>query len=138
MPTQQPLRSDGFHYTHQHRDQEFEDGLRNLMNPIAPVSEGALRESQGADSRSLTNLQMVAVNLCVGCKTSRSKPETPSKGVPTPRARRLRLIYHHHDLGKRATRRPYLRRANKFSIRNSASSVGSTCWSAEFDLFSLI
>ena len=57
MPPQQPLRSDGFHYTHQHRDQEFEDGLRNMMNPIAPVSEGALRESHGGDSRSVTNLQ---------------------------------------------------------------------------------
>ena len=55
LPIQQPLRSDGFHYTHQHRDHELEDGLKNILNPPAPVSEGAFRESQG-ESKSIANL----------------------------------------------------------------------------------
>ena len=65
FPVQQPLRSDGFHYTHQHWDQDFEDGLKNLMNP--PISEGAFRESQ-VESKSLTNLK---------------QDLNDSKGIPT-------------------------------------------------------
>jgi len=49
------LRSDGFHYTHQHKDPEFEDVIKNVFNPPAPVSEGAFRESQ-AESKSVANL----------------------------------------------------------------------------------
>ena len=54
LPMAQPLRSDGFHYTHQNRYQEFEDGLKGLMNP-PPISEGAFRESQ-VESKSVTNI----------------------------------------------------------------------------------
>lgn len=58
LQMQQPLRSDGFHYTHQTRDREFEDGLRGMMqnNAQPPISEGAYRESNGGESIVHNNL----------------------------------------------------------------------------------
>ena len=45
LPPSQPLRSDGFHYTHQQRDHDFEQNFKGIMTS-AP-SEGAVREENG-------------------------------------------------------------------------------------------
>jgi hypothetical protein len=46
IPTSQPLRSDGFHYTHQQRDHDFEQNFKGILSS-AP-SEGAIREQHAA------------------------------------------------------------------------------------------
>ena len=50
LPPQQPLRSDGFHYTHQQRDHDFEQNFKGILSS-AP-SEGAIREENGAGAMS--------------------------------------------------------------------------------------
>jgi hypothetical protein len=61
LPTSQPLRSDGFHYTHQQRDHDFEKNFKGILSS-AP-SEGAFREEHNTPGNTDSLINSIKRNL---------------------------------------------------------------------------